>query len=123
MDADETGVPRGIDWYLAELPKHFDDMNWLSNCAIKLSTLLYNLGDEVAQARFAEYSIAVNYMDAQPTETAKKMSNAEAEKRAVADTKNEYERRKLYYEAVIETINSIKKRLDNQGQLMKMERR
>lgn len=117
---DDEKEPRGIDWYLEELPKHFDNFDWLSKCAIKLSTLLYNLGDKVAEAKFAEYGLAVGYMDAQPTESAKKMSNAEAEKRAVVDTQNEYERRKLYYEAVIETINSIKKRMDSQAQLIKM---
>lgn len=116
---EDENTPRGIEWYLAELPKYFDNPDWLSKCAIKLSSLLYNLGDKVAEAKFAEYAVAVKYMDAEATESAKKMSNAEAEKRAVVETQNEYERLKLYYEAVIETINSIKKRLDSQSQLLK----
>lgn len=118
--------PRDIDWYLTEIPKHMrpgfiaEDMDWLLNCSIKLSVLLANLADEVAQAEAQEYTVAVRYMDAAPTDSAKKMSNAEAEKRAVVETGNEYKKRDLYWQAVNATINSIKKKVDTYTQLTKV---
>lgn len=118
--------PRDIDWYLTEIPKHMrpgfnaEDMDWLLNCSIKLSVLLANLADEVAQAEAQEYTVAVRYMDAVATDSAKKMSNAEAEKRAVVETGNEYKKRDLYWQAVNATINSIKKKVDTYTQLTKV---
>lgn len=117
--------PRTIEWYLNEIPKHmkpgFDanDMDWLLNCSIKLSTLLPELGDKVSKAKFAEYQVAVTYMDAKATDSAKKMSNAEAEKRAVVETENEYQRLDLYLDGVKETIYAIKKKVDTYTQLTK----
>ena len=101
-----------IEYYLDQISHHLDDPDWLSKCAIKLSTLMWNLGAEMAEIRLLEDRAAISYMDEILTEGSKKTSVAESEKRAVSDTNNQYEKTKLQREAVIETINSIKKRLD-----------
>lgn len=122
----EDKEKKPISWYLEQIPNHLkpgfnaSDMDWLLNCSIKLSTLLADLAQEVSEAKFNEYSSAVTYMDAVATESAKKMSNAEAEKRALVDTKNEYQKLDLFKEAVIETIHSIKKKVDTYSQLTKV---
>lgn len=122
----DTKEKKPISWYLEQIPLYLkpgfnaSDMEWLLNCSIKLSTLLAEFADDVSKAKFAEYSAAVNYMDAVSTESAKKMSNAEAEKRAVVDTQNEYQKLDLFKEAVIETIHSIKKKVDTYSQLTKV---
>lgn len=101
-----------IEYYLSQVSSHLDDPNWLSNCAIKLATLMWNMGAEMAEMRLLEERAAINYMDQVSVDGAKKPSVAESEKRATSDTNNRYEQLKLQREAVVETINSIKKRLD-----------
>lgn len=92
-------------------PALMDDPEWLSGAAVQLATILYNVGTEMANARFEEDAASVAHMES-PSESGKKMSVAESEKRATVDTRNAYERLKLAREAIIETINSIKKRLE-----------
>lgn len=104
---------------LNELPRRYNDPSWLSECAIQLSSLLFNLADDVAEARTQEEAVVIGYIDQIPTENSKRMSKTEAESRGVVDTHDAYERLKLKYQSVVETINSIKKRLDSQSQLLK----
>lgn len=111
-----------IEHYLAEIPNHYDEPDWLSKCAIQLSVLQYNLADAVAEAKYEESRYAVAYMDQIPADGGKKMSNAEAEKRATVDSLNKYDKLRLRYEVVSETVNAIKKRLDSLTQLLKLER-
>lgn len=92
-------------------PTLLDDPDWLSKAVIQLGTLLYNQGISMAKAKFDEDNVATKYMDT-VSEAGKKMSVAESEKRATVDTDNSYEQHKLTREAIIETINSIKKRLE-----------
>lgn len=119
---DEEGGAPNIEYFLQELPKHYDDPDWLSKCAVKLSTLLYNLGDEMASAKARESSSIIKHRESIDVENGKKMSVSEAEKRATVDTDDEYERYKLQYEAIVETIQSIKKRLDYLTQMVKLVR-
>lgn len=97
--------------FINQYPANLDNPEWLSKAVIELSALLYIKGQEMANARANEDGKAVGYMEAQ-VEGGKKMSVAESEKRAIVDTKNYYETCKLEREAIIETINSIKKRLE-----------
>lgn len=94
-----------------QLPSHLDDPEWLSKAAIELTTILYTQSAEMANAEFEESAAAVGYMSAE-SDGGKKMSVAESEKRAVVDTNNGYSKAKLSREAVVETINAIKKRID-----------
>ena len=89
---------------------NLDNPNWLSIAAVKLATLLYLHNTEMSQAELEETQVAVSYLD--PLVDGKKMSATEAEKRALVDTHNKYRTMRFQGEAVIEAVNSIKKRLD-----------
>lgn len=92
-------------------PKHLEDPEWLSDAAVQLSTLLYWHNTKTAQAELAENQAVVDLLDSSSLGD-KKMSVAEADKRAVVATNNEYHQYKLQGDAVVEAINSVKKKLD-----------
>ncbi len=96
---------------LNKLGEKLDDLNWLSNAGISLSRLLYYHNNEVAQAELAETKTAIALID-QAKDKDGKLSVAEAEKRAVVSTGNMYGTLKLRTDAIVETINSIKKKIE-----------
>lgn len=94
---------------LTDISRHLDDPVWLSNALISLSTFLISSSEEVAKAQFKENGSALGYMD---NSGDKKISATEAEKRAIVETQSEYKQLQLEREGILETINSIKKRVD-----------
>ena len=88
------------------------DPNWLSDTAIKLSTLLYYHNTQTAEAELAENQSAIELLELPLNEGEKKISVAEADKKAVVMTENAYGKMKLQGEAIVETIQSCKKKLD-----------
>lgn len=109
-----------INQILSELPRHYGDPVTLSNYAVQLSILLYNLGDELAEAELLENQTIVGLLDVIPGEEGgKKMSVAEAEKRGVVDSANQYGKLKLNYQSLVEIIQSLKKKVDSLSQQMK----
>ena len=112
-------VEQQIQQSLRELPNLWNHPNALSTKAAELSVLLYNLGDEVTGAELLEHQTLVSYLDKVPEEGGKKLSVAEAEKRALVDTSNEFGRLKLAYQSLVEIIQSIKKKVDIMNQQMK----
>lgn len=94
---------------LTDIPRHLDDPVWLSNALISLSLFLISSSEEVARAQFQENGSALGYMD---NSGDKKMSATEAEKRAIVETQSGYKQLLLEREGILETINSIKKRIE-----------
>lgn len=101
---------------ISNLKSNYDDPGWLSEALVTLSTFLIYSSEEIANAQFTENAAALGFID---NSGEKKMSVAEAEKRAIEDTKSHYKQLLLEREGVIETINSIKKRVD----LLSLEKR
>ena len=93
-----------------QVGEHLDDPEWLSKVCIKLSVLLFTHNTEMAQAELDEKTSAVTTIEGE-VKLGGKMSVAEAEKRAVMDTNNQYGKLKVQGEAIIQIINSCKTRL------------
>lgn len=98
-----------IETLLGNIKANRDNPEWLSNACVELSANLYYFNTKIAEAELLEIEASVTLLET-PDE-GKKMSVAEAEKRAVVLTNNNYGKLKLQGEAVIEAINSIKTRL------------
>lgn len=109
-----------LDQLLEQLknPANLSNPTWLSDTAVRLSILLYNLGDEVAHAELLEVESAQRFLDEIPLE-GKKTSVAEAEKRAQVETRNEYTRLRFRYQSLVEVIQSTKKKIDSTTQQIK----
>ena len=95
------------------------DPNWLSDTAIKLSTLLYYHNTQTAQAELVENQAAIELLELTPLEGGKRVSVAEADKKSLVLTENEYGKLKLQGVAIIETIQAVKKKVDFLVQEMK----
>ena len=95
---------------ISQVNTHLDDPETLSRLCVKLSTYLYFHNTQVSKAELAETKTAVSLIDA-AKENEGKLSVAEAEKRAVVQTGNQYGELKLHTDAITEVINSIKTRL------------
>lgn len=93
-----------------QVGNHLDDPEWLSQVCIKLSVLLFTHNTAMAQAELDETTSAVETIEGE-VKLGGKMSVAEAEKRAVMATKNNYGTLKVQGEAIIQIINSCKTRL------------
>jgi hypothetical protein len=98
-----------IETLRVELPSHYDDPNYLSKAIMDFARYTYYHNTLVADAELAEVSKAVKLMA--PNEEGKKISVAEAEKRAVVDTKNVYGKLKLDQTSNETLINAIKLRV------------
>jgi hypothetical protein len=96
--------------FLNNYQQNLESPDWLSNAIVHLSAALYRHNSLMAEAELVETRVMVNYLEV--LRDGKKMSVSEAEIRARAETNNEYNQMKAQGEAIIETINSIKKRLD-----------
>lgn len=107
----ENDVKQQIETLLMQIGERKDDIDFLSNCCMKLASLLYLHSTLMAEAELDEARTLIGLIDAAQGES-KKMAVAEAERRAKVMTGNKYELLKSQSGAVIETINSIKKRLD-----------
>lgn|SRR3972149_4611710 len=105
---------------LNQINANTNDLNWLSNCAVQLSILLFNLGEELGDARFLEEQTVIGYLEMVPIEGERRMSVAEAEKRGIVDTQGVYDKLKINYQSIQEIIQSLKKKLDLQAQLAKV---
>lgn len=108
-----------IQELISQISSHEQDLNWLANCVVKLSVLLYNLGDQMSAAKVEEGRTLVGYLDLKLGESEKRMSVAEAEKRAFTDTTGMYDKLRMNYQSLIEIIQSIKKKLDITSQQLK----
>lgn len=94
---------------------HLDDPDYLSEATMQLAALNYYMAVDMAEAEFNENEEIVNSLSMALGDGEKKISVAEAEKRAVVSTKNAYGMLKNQSAAVIEIINTIKKRLELLG--------
>lgn len=104
-----------MEEFLNTYEQHLEDPEWLSKAIVILSSHLYTHNSEMAKAELDETRTMVRYLDNErdnPNSLSKKMPVSEAERRAIADTGNRYSSMKAQGEAIIETIQSIKKRLD-----------
>lgn len=95
-----------IESLMQELPKHFDDPNYLSRAAVDLARLGFYENTLLAKAELKERRA---FLDAKKEE--EKVSVAEAEAVAVVITENEYGKRKLDRESLDQLINSVKIRI------------
>jgi len=100
--------------FIKKYPKHLDDPDWLSKAAVQLATFLYYHNVGLAKADLAETSAMVTLLDKR-TEDGKKISVAEAETRAKVETENKYKEMCVTKDAMVEVINSIKKRVEVLG--------
>lgn len=99
-----------LNLILDQLKNKLDDPQWLSKAVVELADILTHQSSDIAQAQFEETKSALKYMDDPSVE--KKMTNSEADKRAIVDTQNRQKELILQREGIIETIQAIKKRLD-----------
>lgn len=105
---------------LSQIEANQDNLNWLANCAIQLSVLLYNLGEELGAARLLEEQTIIGYLDITPLEGERRMSVAEAEKRGIVDCQGTYDKLKINYQSIQEIIQSLKKKIDLTSQQIKV---
>lgn len=99
-----------IDQLLVDYRTHKDDPEYLSNMLIELAASLFHHNTQTADYELSELQEATNLLTTTDPE-AKKVSVAEAEKRAVVATNNNYGRSKKQGEALIELLNAIKVRI------------
>lgn len=99
---------KDFEMILNEMHKNLENPQWLSEMCVILSTNLYYHNSKMAVAEKQEKEIIVRWLD---KPTVKKISVAEAEKRAVVETDNLYGKYKVQGEAIQEIINSMKMRL------------
>ena len=105
-----------IELILEEVKEHLDDPQWLSTACVTLTTAMYYHNTEMAHAEYRERSVVVKWLEgtipaASSFTRDRKISVAEAEKRGVTETNNEYGKLKAQGEALIEVINAIKMRI------------
>ena|SRR3990167_6519510 len=94
-----------------QIPNNQDNPNWLADAALTLARLLYTHNHNMGLVELAEHQEIVSCFTIASPE-GKKMSVAEAEKRAIVNTNNVYNTMRLEYEAIKEIINSLKKKIE-----------
>jgi hypothetical protein len=111
-----------FDQFLQEYPQNIDNGDWLSSSIMHLAAMLYEINKKSSQGELDEARTIVGYLD--QIKDGKKMSVAEAEKRAMVDMNNAKHFMENSNEAVQEMIQAIKKRLEvlswdykNQGRI------
>lgn len=100
-----------IENLLKQINQNLDNPEWLSQTVVQLGSLLFNHNTDMANAELQEKRVAIQLIDQTLQSGNKRMSVAEAEKRAVVTTNNRYGVLKAQGEAITETINAIKARL------------
>ena len=100
-----------IEQLLEKIKLHQDNPEELSRLCIELAGYLYTHNTQMAEAELEEKKEIVELLDKFLNDGEKKISVAEAEKKAVVTTGNKYGLLKAQNEAIIEIINSIKVRL------------
>lgn len=93
------------------IEQHLNDPDGLSKIAVDLAVALYLHNQELAQADLEEKKVLVSFLDSKKDD-GKGYSVAESEVRAEAQTDNKYKLKKVEGEAIIEIINSLKKRIE-----------
>ncbi len=96
--------------FIRDYPNHLDSPEWLSKSIVHLSSLLYTHNTKMALAELDESNAMVRYLSQE--NNGKRMAVSEAEVRAKSDTQNRYHEMTAQQEAIIEVIQSIKKRLE-----------
>lgn len=104
--------PDQIEVILKGIDQNSQNPTWLIDATVKLSVLNYYLSEQIATAELKENESAVNLLDAPLGEGEKKMSVAEGEKKALVTTNNEYGKLKLQGQALVEVIQTLKKKTD-----------
>ena len=99
-----------IEIILENIGKHRDDANWLSGSCLALTSHLYYHNTLMSEARLAEKTVVISCLENMKVGD-KRMSVAEAEKRAVVETGNAYGILKTQGDAIVEAINAIKVRV------------
>lgn len=97
---------------ISQLDSNKDNYLFLADAVVTLSTLLFNLGEEMSSARLAEEQALVGHLDVIPTENYKKMAVSEAQSRAITETEGAYDRAKTDYQSITEIIYSLKAKLN-----------
>lgn len=90
---------------------HKEDPNYLSNLGVYMTSQLFTHNTLTAEAELKEKESLVNLLSVLDPITNKRMSVAEAENRAVVNTKNDYGKLKKQAEAWIELLYMIKTRI------------
>lgn len=108
-----------IQSLISQIESHKEDPQGLSNIALDLSVLLYNLGEEMAKSRLQEEQAIIRYFNIIPTDGGKKMTATEADMRAKEETGDAYFRAETNYKSILEIIMTIKKKLDLMGSQMR----
>lgn len=105
---------------ISQIDLHKSDYHWLADATVTLSTLLFNLGEEMSSARLLEEQTTIGFLDIVPEVGGKKMAVSEAQSRSLADTGANYDRLKTDYQSVTEIIYSLKAKLNNASQLARL---
>lgn len=100
-----------IENILNQIKDNLDNPDWLSRSLSVLSSALFYHNTEMAHAEVDEKKLAVKYMNTKK-DGRKLMTVSESEKRAVVETNNRYGVLKAQGEAIKESINAIKKRIE-----------
>lgn len=100
-----------IEKLRTELPKHYDDPDYLSKAIMDFARYTYYHNTLVANAEREEAEALVRLLKAPLEDGEKRVSVAEAEKRAVVDTENIYGKLKLDQVSNETLINAIKLRI------------
>ena len=88
-----------------------DDPNKLSELGLEIAANLYTHNTNMAEAELKEKETILNYLK-QGSTNGQKRSVAESELYGVTETFNDYGKLKVQGEAVMEIINTIKKRIE-----------
>lgn len=89
-----------------ELPKHYDDPNYLSKAVVDLARLGYTENTLLAQAETKERTAFLHCK-----QNGDKVTVGEAEADSIISTQNEYGLRKLNRESLDQLINAVKLRI------------
>ena len=93
---------------------HQDNPNELSKIGIYLAGLLYTKSTDLAESQKKYAEAVIKYLDATESDEngkIKKMSVAEAERRADVDTDCEHDKTRNEFQSIIEIINMLKVRV------------
>jgi len=93
---------------LKEVETYTDDYNKLSEIGLKITAELFRFSTKIAEAQTEYAETIVGYLD---IKSEKKMSSAEASRRADVDTKCKHDELRKQYDSLIEVLNMIKQRI------------
>jgi hypothetical protein len=100
-----------IETLLKQIDQNLQNPDWLTDTLVKLSQELYWHNTKTAQAQLAEDTETIRLLNSNVPD-GKKMAVSEAQTRAVVITQNEYSARKIQAEAIVELLQSLKKKIE-----------